>query len=156
MFFVYLLDGWHCDFPQFWYQSHQQQYWRLSVVWGEEKFLVRGLWRNSSNQKGVLIIWCNWNVLLVVDRRCKFCIQIRHKHFLWEVGDYIPPRYLWVLPSQGSKHIHSRLCCWKEWCDKIWINQYKWTELRLRKWCCWEVYWLWWYQQFVCRFLLDN
>ena len=128
----------------------------LLVVWGDKKFLMCVLWENNSHWQGVSLVLCKQNGLLVGYRICMFCIQIRHDHFEWEVWDYILPWCLQGWPTQGSKHIHSHFCCWREWWDKSLINQCKWNEHCLWKWRCWEGVWLWWYQQLVCSFLLGN
>ena len=141
---------------QYWRQSYQQQYWMLLIVWGDKKFLVCGLWVNSSHQQGGLLVLCNQNVLLVGDCICMFFIHIRHGHFLWEVWDYIPPWYIQGWPIQGSQHIHSHFCCWRVWLDKILIIQCKLNKHCLCKQWCWYVYWLWWDQQLVCSFLLGD
>ena len=43
--------------------------------------LVCVLWGNNSLQQGVSLVLCKQNCLLVGDRRCMFCIHLRHKHF---------------------------------------------------------------------------
>ena len=125
-------------------------------MWGDEKFLVCVLWGNNSHPQGVSLVLCKQNGLLVGNRRCMFCIQIRHNYFKWEVWYYILTWCLQGWPTQGSKHIYSHSCCLREWWDKSLINQCKWNEHRLWKWHCWEGFWMWWYQQLVCSFFLGN
>ena len=143
-------------FQWFWRQSCWQRDLMLLVMWGEEKVLVCVLWGNNSYQQGFSLFLCKQNGLLVWDRISVFCIQLRHDHFEWEVWEYIILCCLKRWPTQGSKHIHGNFFCWREWRDKSLMNQFKWNEHRLWKLHCWEGVWMWWDQQFVCKFLLAN
>ena len=121
-----------------------------------QKILVCVLWGNNNHQQGVLLFLCKRNVMLIGDRICMFCIQLKHDHFGWEVWDYIPPWCPQRWPTQGSKHIHSYLWFWRGWWYKSVINQCKWNKHCLWKRRCWERAWLWWDHQSVCRFLLGK
>ena len=125
-------------------------------MWGDNKFLVCFLRGNNIHQQGVLLVLYKKNVLLVGDRICMFCIQLRHENSGWEVWDYILPCCLQVWPTKGYRNIRSNFCCWRGWLYKSLINQCKWNKRYLWKWHCQEGAWMWWDYQLVCRFLLVN
>ena len=151
---MYWLGGPHCVFQRFWCQSRRQQDLMLLVVWGDKKFLVCVLWGNNSHKQSILLVLCKQSGLFVGYRRCMLCIQIRHDHFGWEVWDNIIPWCLQGWPTQGSNHICSYFFCWRGWWDKSLISKFKWNKHHLCKWHCWEIAWLWWDQQLVCRLMI--